>query len=312
MPDEEEVAVDVEVEEAVADQDVAENEGAGQDTEEHDQGDPDFEAEFWQNFDKDEADESVPVASHIRLKEKLKGRIKERDSEIDELRRELAEVKAGRIAPTATLKRPRVEEFDTDEEFETALDQYEEHRLSQLAGRTNQAEQLKKQKEERTASVDSHYKRADEFVSKYGIAPEKYKSADESIRKTIDVVIPGQGEAITDHLISLLGEGSEKVLFRVGARPEILREFQSLLAEDKTGLKAGIFLGKQMELVTNPKKRTTNAPPPSRQLKGDAAPNANAAALKKVYQEAHKSGDTQKAYSAKKQARAAGVNVSTW
>jgi hypothetical protein len=310
MPDEEEVAVDVEVEEAVADQDAAKEE-TGQDAEEH-QEEPDGEAEFWQNIDKDEADESVPVASHIRLKEKLKGRIKERDSEIDELRRELAEVKAGRVVPTATLKRPRVEEFDTDEEFEAALDQYEEQRLSQLAGRTNQAEQLKKQKEERTASVDSHYKRADDFVSKYGIAPEKYKSADESIRKAVDVVIPGQGEAITDHLISLLGEGSEKVLFRVGARPEILREFQSLLAEDKTGLKAGIFLGKQMELVTNPKKRTTNAPPPSRQLKGDAAPNANAAALKKVYQEAHKSGDNQKAYAAKKQARSAGVNVSTW
>lgn len=279
--------------------------------EEHDQAEPDEEAEFWQNIDKEESD-AVPVASHLRVKEKLKGKIKERDSEIDELRRELAELKTGRHVPNVQAKRPREEEFDTNEEYESALDKYEEHRLTQLVSRTAQVDVAKKAVELRAAAVDSHYKRADEFVSKYGIAPEKYKAADESIRKAVDAILPGQGEVVTDHLISLLGEGSEKVLFRLGARPEVLREFQGLLAEDKTGLKAGIFLGKQMELVTNPKKRTTNAPPPSRQLKGDAAPNANAAALKKVYQEAHNKGDTQKAYSAKKQARAAGVNVSTW
>jgi hypothetical protein len=221
-------------------------------------------------------------------------------------------LKENKSVHATQLKRPKEDDFDDPEEYDAALDKYEERRLEQLAGRTTQADQAKKAKEARTAAVDSHYKRADEFVSKYGIAPEKYKKSDESIRKAVDAVLPGQGEVITDHLISLLGDGSEKVLFRVGARPEVLREFQSLLMEDKTGLRAGIFLGRQLELITNPKKRETKAPQPSRQLKGDAAPNANAAALKKAYQEAHKKGDAQKAYNAKKAARVAGVNVSSW
>jgi len=73
-----------------------------------------------------------------------------------------------------------------------------------------------------------------------------------------------------------------------------------------------MFLGRQLELITNPKKRTSKAPPPGRQLKGDAAPNANAAALKKIYQEAMKKGENQKAYDTRRQARASGMNVSTW
>ena len=298
------------VEEVVEEQEVVEEAVEGADG----QGETDEEAEYWQGIDKGEStDEPIPAETHIRLKDKLKGRIKERDSEIDQLRRELAELKEGnKVSPASQVKRPREDDYNTTEEYDAALDRYEEQRLSQLAGRTTQAEQAKKTAEARTAAVDTHYKRADEFVSKYGIAPEKYKAADEAIRKAVDAVMPGQGEVVTDHLISLLGEGSERALFRVGARPEVLREFQALLVEDKTGLKAGVFLGRQLELVTNPKKRTTNAPPPSRQLKGDAGPNANAAALKKVYQEAHKKGDTKKAYAAKKQARSAGVNVSAW
>ena len=312
MADEKEVEVEEEVVAEEVETEIAEAQKAGEDGQESgDAGEGDEEAKFWQDIDKEDEVEGAPADTHLRIKQKPK----ERDSEIEDLRRKVNELQEGRASAAPILKdlkKPNEDDFQTTEEYEAAVEKYEEDKFNRLNSRMQAEEKQRQAKEARAAAVDSHYKRASEFVAKYGIAPEKYQKADESLRKAVDAVLPDQGELVADHLISLLGDGSEKVMFRIGAKPEVLREFQALLMEDKTGLKASMFLGRQLELITNPKKRTSKAPPPGRQLKGDAAPNANAAALKKSYQEAHKKGDSQKAYNAKKQARAAGINVSAW
>jgi len=316
MADEKEVEVEEEVVAEEVETETAEAQESGEDGQESgDAGEGDEEAKFWQDIDKDDEAGGVPADTHLRIKQKLKGRIKERDSEIEDLRRKVNELQEGRASTAPILKdlkKPNEDDFSSTEEYEAAVEKYEEDKLNRLNARMQAEEKQRQAKEARAAAVDSHYKRASEFVAKYGIAPEKYQKADESLRKAVDAVLPGQGESVADHLISLLGDGSEKVMFRIGAKPEVLREFQSLLMEDKTGLKASMFLGRQLELITNPKKRTSKAPPPGRQLKGDAAPNANAAALKKKYQEAQKNGEAQKAYDTKKHAREAGINVSAW
>ena len=288
------------------------NEGHEADAEKAEEGqEVDDEAEFWQNVENEEP-EAVSVQTHLRIKQKLKGRISERDERIEALEKRIAEYEnGGKITPSLS-KRPRQEDFDDDDQYEAALDQYDQQRLQSVATKSQQLELARKEKEQRQHAVDNHYQRADEFVGKYAIAPEKYKKADESVRKAVDTVFPNQGDTIADQLISILGEGSEKVFFRVGAKPELLHHFQSLLLEDKSGIKAGVFLGRQMEFITNPKKRTSRAPKPAPQINGDAAGGSSAKAMKKRYNEAHSKGDTQKAFNLKRSAKKAGYDVSEW
>jgi len=272
------------------------------------------EKKFWQETDEEPLDD-VPATTHIRVKQKLKGQLRESNEELEALKQEVADLKKARES-LPVLKRPKEDDFETDEEYETAKDKYEndlaQQRYDRIEAERKQAEFAKKQLESVSVAVDDHYTRADEFVKKYSIPEDKFKKADLSIKKAVESVMPGRGEVIVNHIISVLGEGSEKVLFHVGAKSEKLHKLQSLLLEDNTGMKAAIYLGEQKGILTNPIKRTTRAPIPTPKLKGDDITGSNGAALKKAYDKAHKAGRLQEAYNAKKAARAAGVNVSTW
>jgi hypothetical protein len=89
-------------------------------------------------------------------------------------------------------------------------------------------------------------------------------------------------------------------------------EFQSLLSEDKTGMKAMLFLGQQKERLTNPRKPKSSAPKPAATVSGDANVSQQESAMKKKYDKAHGSNKTQAAYDIKQQAKKAGINVSAW
>lgn len=306
-----EIVEESEIEEVVEEQEEVETEES-EETEESTDVDEE-EKKFWQG-DGEELDD-VPARTHAIIKTKLKAKLTERDNELEALKQEVAALKKARES-VPVLKRPKEEDFDTDEEYETAKDKYEndvaQQRYDRIEAERKQAEIARKTLEEVSAAVDNHYTRADEFVKKWEISPEKYQKADLSLKKAVEAVMPGRGEVIVNHIISVLGEGSEKVLFHVGAKSEKLHKLQSLLLEDTTGMKAAIYLGEQKGILTNPKKRTTRAPSPTAKLKGDDVSNSNLTALKKAYNKAHKAGNIQEAYNAKKKAKAAGADVSSW
>ena len=165
-----------------------------------------------------------------------------------------------------------------------------------------------------TESVDGHYSRADKLIEEFSISPEVYKQADLNVRRAAEAIAPERGDAIIDHMISVMGEGSEKVLYYIGnpKNKAALNEFQSLMTQDPSGLKAAVYLGKQQAKLTNPSKATTNAPPPASRANGDESSSAKGGPAKKQYEAAHKKGNAQAAYNAKAAARKAGVDTSKW
>jgi len=109
-----------------------------------------------------------------------------------------------------------------------------------------------------------------------------------------------------------MGEGSEKVLYYLGRNQAALNKFQSLLAADKSGMKAAVYLGQEKQRLTNPIKPRSKAPDPASEIKGDEATRGAANKFKKTYDAASKKDHPQDMYNAKKAARAAGVDVSEW
>lgn len=290
-------------------------------------------APFWMAEDEpeqneDEADgeqdeqqpsgNAVPVSTHIKLKKKLKGQISEKDEELEKLRAELQAVKIGAVAPQQDIqapKRPRVADFETDEEYETAMDKYEEDRLQYqtklISANQSQSTQVEQRTKKILASVDSHYDRAAKLVESSGIKPEVYQQATENFKAIIEKAMPGKSEIALNGIIDIIGEGSEKTIFYIGRNKAAQNEFAALLADDPSGLKASMWLGRTTEKINGTVKRTSQAPPPAAQLKGGSV-TAKESAFKKKYDEAHKKGSLQDAYNAKKEARKAGIDTSNW
>jgi hypothetical protein len=276
------------------------------------------EIEDWMKEDGDQTLSDVPAGKYIRTKQKLKGRISEQNSEIEKLKAENARLQAESVKvskPVELPRRPKEDAFDTTAAYEAALDEYEEQiaatRYDNVVRKKQLEDKQRKVAEEVANAVDEHYGRADALIVKHGIKPEVYQKADETVRLAVEAVIPKGGDAVVDHLISLLGEGSEKVMFKLGRNKTFLAQFQTALIADKTGLKASILLGQEKERLSNTGKRTSMARPPASSVEGDA-PAGKGGALKRKYDAAHKKNNGQEAYNIKKEARKAGVDVSGW
>ena len=113
-------------------------------------------------------------------------------------------------------------------------------------------------------------------------------------------------------MISLLGTGSEKVMYKLGRSKALRGELITLLIEDPHGLRATAFLGEQRAKISLTTRRTSNAPPPGDDIVGDAVSSNKERAFKKTYDKAHSGGNAQAAYNAKKAARDSGVDTSKW
>lgn len=281
------------------------------------------EKEEWLKTEEDEVPASddpskhVPVGKFVALKKNLRGQISDKDRENEELRQRLAASEAQRQPPMgAELKRPDANDFEDNGAYQTALDNYYDKRAEETARRVRADDDARAQSEAGTRqlseAVDSHYTRATELLETSGISEEVYQTADSTVRSAVDMLVPGAGDKIVDQLISVTGEGSEKVMYFLGRNPAALQKFQGLLQSDPSGMKAAIFLGQEKQRLTAPSKIRTSAPDPSPTANGDAPVNSNAGALKRKYDAAHKSGNIQAAYNIKKQARASKVNVAKW
>jgi len=279
---------------------------------------PWMEEETEDQTSDDDPSQSVPVGKFVGLKKKLRGQITERDDEIEKLKRENAELAKLKPKPETALARPKRDDFDDDELFDEAFDEYTQSRTAETINRTRLEEQKQtdqqKAHQNLTEAVDSHYLRAAELIEKRGIKPEIYQAADTTVRKAVEAIFPNQGDIIVDQIISVLGEGSEKVIPFIGRNKAALAKLQSLLVSDKSGMKAAVYLGEEKRRllnITNLNPRS-NAPNPATGIKGDAPAAGAAGRFKKKFDAADAKDNIQLAYDIKKEARAAGVDVSKW
>ncbi len=284
------------------------------------------EIEAWMEEEEEQDSSGVPLGAHIKMKNKLKGRLSdqkaESEIELDKLRAENAALKAGTAktqsqAPTARPKRPRTGDFDTDEAFERAMDVYEDDLYELRSKRSEQTRTIKTtQKQAQDAlsqSVDDHYTRAATLQESKGIDPTIFSRADNTVRSAIEAIRPGQGDLLTDQLIQTLEEGSEMVMYNLGVNKSRRGELISALASDPSGLKAVAYVaGLKSDLIRNTKPKRSRAPKPPTDTGGDQAPNTKSGAIKRKYDEAHKKNKGQEAYNLKKEAKKAGVDVSSW
>jgi len=280
------------------------------------------EQEEWEEWmevveqDLDDPSKNVPVGKFVSVKKKLKGQISDRDEEIERLKQERDDALKLKSTEPTVLVRPKKDDFDDDEAFEDALDKYNESRTTETINRTRLEDQKKagqqQAQEKLTEAVDGHYERAETLIEKSGIKPEIYKAADTTVRKAVEAITPNLGDVIVDQVISILGDGSEKVIYFLGRNKAALAKFQSLLAADKSGMKAAVYLGQEKQRLTNPIRPRSNAPDPAKNIKGDVPITGAEARFKKKYDAAHGKNNLQSAYNAKKEAKAAGVDVSKW
>lgn len=256
-------------------------------------------------------------AAKASLRAKLE---KQHQSELDQMRAQLEELRSKSVVQQPATQ-PKREDFydqdDPDEAYLAARVKWElANTLAQQQAGSQQYEQQRKQLEAHqriSSSVDQHYERAATLAAASGITPELYQSADRRVREAIQGVFGGEsGEHVTNALIANLGEGSEKVLYKLGVSPKSLAELTTKLRDDPNGLQAAIYLGKlSAELTTTARKRS-NTPAPATNVQGDANTTDLSRTLLRRYQEAHKRGDTQAAYDIRSEAKGKNINVKSW
>ena len=276
--------------------------------------------EPWQETEEEDAGPLgvMPVAAHVRYKQKKKAATEKIEADLLALQEENKALKAGTFKPEAAPARPTRTSFDDDEAYFVEMEKYEDAmtslRLKRQKFNETHVQQQAQYKEVTEKAVDSHYERAAKIVKDTGISPEVYQETDKQVRTAVDSVIPNMGDIVVDQMITTLGEGSEKVFYYLGRNHAALDRFKSLLIDDKSGMKAMVFLGQQKERLTSSGKQRSKAPAPSPNL-GNGGVNNDSAGVKKAkkaYEVAHKKGDIQAAYDAKQSAKKAGANVSSW
>lgn len=276
-------------------------------------------------------DRSVSLSKHIDVRQKLKGKLHEKDDENQQLKQRIADLEAklsgssddGQIKKpqTATTKteidvgeKPKRADFDDEDDYFDARDEWRDKKRLAESNQKQQEAQVQKQKETVQKAVDDHYSRASKLVEKHKIEPEVYQGADKAFRQALDDVQPGKGEAIADALISMIGEESEKLVFHIGRNKQRRAELAQAIKDDPVGNKAMMLLGTWRGEIKSPGKRTTKAPAPAPNIGtgNGAAATVKTKALKKKYEKACASNDMQARIDAKFEAKKAGVDVSQW
>lgn len=270
-------------------------------------GDDEFDGFELEEDEKAPSDEDKKQHAWKRVKQKAKAakveakasnkRAETAESEVSVLRKQVALLAQGQ------MKKPDMLDYDTQDDFLRDMNKYAQvmqiaqpqqvtNQQAQQAYPTAQPEYDDSQYEEQ---LKAHYVRAE----KSGLDPEKFANAERKVRET-------HGNMITDKLVDILGEGSEKVLFVLGTNDAALTKFNSLMKDDQSGLKAVAYLADLKQRV-KPKKRTKSAAPePDRAAKGGSI---TATALQKQFDKADKAGDAGEMFKLRRQAKRDGVKL---
>ncbi len=289
-------------------------------------------AEAWTLADDQTSDAEgaeIPNSAWKAARESYKAKQGKKDAAHDEvvnnLNTRIAQLEQGGQRPQqqpqpmlGALKREQFDEYDDpDAAYTQALvsaQLVQDRQISIQNARYQQAQQqFEAQQRIINDGVDQHSKRAEDLATKSNINPDTYYAAELRVRGAVESVFPGQGDFMTDSLISNVGKGSERSIYNLGINPEKLDEFTNSLIGDRNGLKATAFLarlGAELQSA-QPRKRTTKAPNPAKQVSGDQAVKPTGT-TQKAMNAAQSSGDIQGAIDIKRKAKAAGVDVSTW
>ncbi len=306
-----------EVEDVAAEDESEVDQGAA----EHQDDEAKPEVEDWMKEDDQESEssDSVPLATLVKTRKKLKGTISEKDNVIEQLKAKVEQLERAQVNPVAqasTIKPPRLEDYNYDEaRFADAQAQYIDAQIAaRLNNVTQQSEMERKQAQYRQKldeSLSDHYARAEKLVKSAGITEEQYQAADTKLRLAIDQVMPKQGDIVADTLLANLGEGSEKVGYWLGCNASAREELQRKLISDPSGLSAAMWLGGKARELSAPKQLKSNAPKPNTQLNGDGNTKDPHKALKDKLAKARLSGDMQKVLDLKLEAKKAGIDTKT-
>lgn len=260
-----------------------------------------------------------PNREAAAVRKKLKAKLHEKDDELESLKAEIERLKSGSTtAPQTELKRPKLEDFDYDEEaYNAAMDDYYDKRVdTKLESKQSvqqQREAAERQKKALEEAVDRHYTRAAKLVEEGKVSEEKYTQADRAVRESFERIAKGNGDKIVDSLIKTLdslGEGSEKVFYQLGVNPAKMQEVANLFATDPSGLSTVAYLGKLQASIQSPTKRKSSAPAPSPELKGSGSTKAPGEALLKRYKKA--GGNVQARLDIKREAKLQGIDTRNW
>ncbi len=277
------------------------------------EGSEERELEPWEESDEEKKNDSVPLKTHLKQKKKYKTLRDDSGKEIDSLKAQIEELKKP-VSETA-LKRPIEADFyesdNPDEDYRKALDDYENKRFADMENSRIQRENAVKIQAQNKKAIDSHWERAEDLVEKSGIDPENYKNADLKVRDAFEAIAPKQGDILKDQIVSIIGEGSEKLIYFLGRNEGELAKVQSKLIEDPNGLMLAAYLGGLNKNLSSPRKKTTNAPNPAPNLNGGGG-GSKAGNSEKDYKKALKENDAQKMFSIKRAAKKEGVDVSGW
>ena len=314
--------------EAAADEAVEEFDAKKKPTEEKIEEEPekpeaDAESEDWMRGDDEEEGAEKPEAKFTdgdvaKLRRKMKARIKETESEVEVLRKQVEELKK-QPAPVAVKPdaEPDRDKYATDAEYQVALAQWAtkatlaqqeaEHRQQQQQAAN--AQKLAKLAE----AVDDHLARAVVMAKQSKIDPEDFKQAELRVRQSIEAIRPGAGDVITDVLIARLGKGSEKVIYSLGVSDKRLKGLVEALQDDPDGFAAFSYLKDLQHKFNAVKEKETEAPEPPEQVRGDKkGATGTGAKMLRDYRAAHAKGDTQAAIDIKFKAKAAGIKTQDW
>lgn len=260
-----------------------------------------------------------PNREAAAVRKKLKAKLHEKDDELESLKAEIERLKSGSTtAPQTELKRPKLEDFDYDEEaYNAAMDDYYDKRVeTKLESKQSvqqQREAAERQKKALEEAVDRHYTRAAKLVEEGKVSEEKYTQADRAVRESFERIAKGNGDKIVDSLIKTLdslGEGSEKVFYQLGVNPAKMQEVANLFATDPSGLSTVAYLGKLQASIQSPTKRKSSAPAPSPELKGSGSTKTPGEALLKRYKKA--GSNVQARLDIKREAKRQGIDTRNW
>ena len=270
----------------------------------------------------DDDDKLVSVKKHIKMKQKLKKRASDKEEENKRLKEKIdaleAQIQATAPVTKEKLVRPNADDFETDEEYQAAVKEYEEKLVDARMDARDERKAARVKREayiaKRDAAVDEHYDRAAKLIKDSNIDLEIYKNAEDKVRNSIAKVLPKpeMADAMIDHLISMMGDGSEKVLYFIGRNSKVLGGLIDAVESDLTGITASMYLGRQLEKVAGTKNRVSRARKPAKDAKGDSKTNQAGASWRRKYEAAHKSGDNQKAFDLKREARKSGIDTGAW
>ena len=291
----------------------------------------DVEIESWMqteeaNSDDDQKGGFKPNHEAARTRKRLKAKLNKKDNELDTMRAELEQLRSGRVEhkPAALPARPKREDFDYDDDaYDAAVDEWNDKKLdARLSSHTQKSAETQQQETANNArvkqvetSLNGHYGRVDKLVSEGKFSQDAFDTAETTVRSAMERIHPGQGDTVTDNLITTLnsiGEGSEKVMYQLGVNPSKLLELQNKIASDPSGFTAMAYLGSLQAQVSTPTRKRSAAPQPGARVEGEGGAKGQAGAMQKAYDKAGKSGDIQMRISTKRKAKAQGIDTSNW